>query len=157
MLVLCSSPVFSHWEAKCFRWVSAVMLHQQVLPPPPTPSFFLWNEFFAPGRPQRLSRQRSLTASRVSADGSTTFRGRDFVEPLVCSVQDMKSLRWCLLFDRTAKLFFVYFLMAGTLIVYHWPVRPKKVKLHYKYCIKRGKTEKIKNIHSKYKSPNDKE
>jgi hypothetical protein len=110
-----------------------------VAPPPPTPSLFLWNEFFAPGRPQRLSRQRSLTASRVSADGSTTFRGRDSVEPLVCSVQDMKSLRWCLRFDRTAKLFFVYFLVAGTLIVYHWPVRPKKVKLHYKYCIKRGK------------------
>lgn len=64
-----------------------------VAPPPPTPSLFLWNEFFAPGRPQRLSRQRSLTASRVSADGSTTFRGRDSVEPLVCSVQDMKSLR----------------------------------------------------------------
>ena len=36
------------------------------------------------------------------------------------------------------------FLMAGKLIVYHWPMRPIKIKtklkLHYKYYIKRGKT-----------------
>jgi hypothetical protein len=85
--------------------LSVVILHQQVLfHPTSTPSSFSWNEFFAPGRPQRLLRHQSLTASRVIADGSTTFTVSGFIESPVRSVQEMKSVRWCLLFDRTAKL-----------------------------------------------------
>jgi len=39
------------------------------------------------------------------------------------------------------------------------PIKVKKLKLHYKYYIKGGKTliKKKKDIQSKYKSPNDKE
>jgi hypothetical protein len=48
--------------------------------------------------------------------------------------------------------------MAGTLTVYHCPSRPNKVR-NENYTINTALKEKksIENIHSKYKSPNNKQ
>ena len=52
------------------------------------------------------------------------------------------------------ELVLFIFLMSGTYIIYHWPMRPTQIK-YYNYTIKTIST--INNIQGKYESSNSKD